>query len=47
MIGNDATDFLQTLLLTNIQVSKSCESFANNLSANVNQSKLKYLELSN
>ena len=37
--ANDESNFAHTLLLTNRQVTKVCEAFADNLSANIKLSK--------
>ena len=37
--SNDADNFLHKLILTNIQVSKLCKTFANGSSANIKSSK--------
>ena len=46
MIGNsdDEPNFPHKLLLTNRQAANLCKVFANNLSTNINLSKLSYLK---
>ena len=43
--SNDETNFPHKLLLTNIQVSKLCKTFANDSSANIKFSKTNLLKM--